>query len=493
MRGKGTFRNEAAGRARTVPARMGAASPCATGSCPGSDARRPLPDWQKREGLRSPAAKLTEIPGAPAAVLGTAPVIAIVLALSASFPGASALHASVLGPSVLGGRAVLESSEGKVETRELATLDCTDPRSLGAVIVRIEGLPPHAMPGSVVADDERAVVTLAGGDRLSGRVRGGRAELVDVEIAGGVRIGLAIDEIASVVFPSRIPAVGAVVPSPPKEGDRLYRRAGSGLDVLDGGVEEFTKEGVRIHGQSVGSKLVPWTEIAALYIEGVGGSAPKAPDPKAAKEAPKESSGKPQVSIDLADGGRLRGELERLSAEGCRLSTRNHEKVLVPIGALAQVVVEDGSIAFLSSYAPAEAPPSTPFGDDLGMRFETRLDRSVAGGTLTAGGKAFARGLGMHAPGRIRYKLDGSWKRLRGAVAVDDDTLRLASRGSVVFRVKVDGKVRFESLELHGGDPAVTFDQIDLSGAQELVLEADPSDGSSVADRADWLQMILSR
>jgi hypothetical protein len=408
-----------------------------------------------------------------------------------------ALSAPALLASVLGGRAVLESSEGKVETRELSALDCTDPRSLGAVIVRIEGLPPHTIPGAVVADDERAVVTLNGGDRLTGRVRGGRAELVDVEVAGNVRIGLAVDEISSLVFPSRIPSVGAVVPSAPKEGDRLYRRAGSGLDVLDGGIEEFTKEGVRIHGQSVGSKLVPWTEIAALYVEGLGAAAPKAPDPKAPrtspKEQPKEQTGKPQISLDLADGGRLRGELERLSAEGCRLSTRNHEKVLVPIAAIAQVVVEDGSVAFLSSMTPAEAPPSTPFGDDLGMRFETRFDRSVAGGALTAGGKTYARGLGMHAPGRILFKLDGAWKRLRGAVAVDDDTLRLTARGSVIFRVKVDGKVRFESLELHGGDPPVAFDQIDLSGAQELVLEADPSDGSSVADRADWLQMILSR
>ncbi len=396
---------------------------------------------------------------------------------------------------LLGGRAVLESAEGKVETRDLATLDCTDPRTLGAVIVRVEGLPPHTMPGPVVGDDERAVVTLAGGDKLTGRVRGGRAELVDVEIAGGVRIGLAVDEISSLVFPARIPSVGAVVPSAPKEGDRLYRRAGSGLDVLDGGVEEFTKEGVRIHGQSVGSKLVPWTEIAALYVEGLGSSTPKSPDAPGSKgsKAPAPAGGKTPVSVDLLDGGRLRGELERLSAEGCRLSTRNHEKILVPIAAIAQVVVEDGSVAFLSSLAPAEAPPSTPFGDDLGMRFETRFDRSVAGGPLTAGGKTSARGLGMHAPGRIRYALDGTWKRLRGSVAVDDDTLRLSARGSVVFRVKVDGKVRFESPELHGGDPPVAFDPIDLAGAKELVLEADVSDGSSVADRADWLQMILSR
>jgi hypothetical protein len=390
-----------------------------------------------------------------------------------------------------GGRAVLESSEGKVEVRDLATFDCTDPRSLGAAIVRIEGIPPHATAGAPIGDDERALVALAGGDRLVGRVRGGRAELVDIEIAGGVRLGLAVDEISSLVFPARIPSVGAVVPAAPKEGDRLYRRAGSGLDVLDGGVEEFTKEGVRIHGQSVGSKLVPWTEIAALYIEGFAAQA-KAPEPDAKR--PGTSAGtKPQVSLDLWDGGRLRGELERISAEGCRLTTRNHERIIVPASSLAQVVVEDGSIAFLSSLAPHEAPPSCPFGDDLGMRFETRFDRSVSGGILTAGGKPAPRGLGMHAPGTIRWKLDGTWKRLRGAVAVDDDTLRLTSRGSVIFRVKVDGKVRFESSEMHGGDPPATFEQVDLAGATDLLLEVDVADGSSVADRADWLHMVLSR
>jgi hypothetical protein len=32
---------------------------------------------------------------------------------------------------------------------------------------------------------------------------------------------------------------------------------------------------------------------------------------------------------------------------------------------------------------------------------------------------------------------------------------------------------------------------IDLSGARELVFEVDPSDGSTAADRADWIAPIL--
>ncbi len=401
---------------------------------------------------------------------------------TAWFLAALAVLASGRAPSqtATGTRVLLESAAGKIESRELAGFDCTDPRAVGAAIVRFEGLKAPPAPAT---EDEKAELALPGGDHLFGRVHGGRAELVDVEIVGGVHLGLALDEIASLVFPARIPAHGTIVPVPAAEGDRLYRRAGGGLDVIDGGIEEFTTGGVRIHGQNVGSKLVSWSEIAALFVEGMAGSEAK---------AHAASAGVP-VSLDLRDGGRLRGSLQRLSAEGCRLTTRNGERILVPAAAIALVVVDDGALAFLSAVKAEASPPSLPFGDDLGMRWESRVDRTVSGGQLVAGGRMYARGLGVHAPGRMSWKLDGTWKHLRGAVAVDDEVLRLPSRGSVVFRVIVDGKVRFESREMHGGDPPATIEGIDLAGASALELVVEPSDGSTVADRGDWLSMILWR
>jgi hypothetical protein len=57
--------------------------------------------------------------------------------------------------------------------------------------------------------------------------------------------------------------------------------------------------------------------------------------------------------------------------------------------------------------------------------------------------------------------------------------------------VVVDGQKRFESRELHAGDVPVPTGTIDLSGARELVFEVDPSDGSTAADRADWIAPIL--
>jgi hypothetical protein len=394
-------------------------------------------------------------------------------------PISLAFHVIVgMPPTRSGAHVLLETQAGAVEIRDLAGFECADPRQLGAWIVRFEGL---TFPLGPAADEERAEVTLPGGDRLFGRLHGGRAELIDIEIAGGVHLGLALDEIASLVFPARVPALGSVALAPPAEGDRLYRRAGGGLDAIDGGVEEFTTDGVRIHGESVGSKLVPWSEVAALFVEGPAGAG-------TAKRA--AGPGVP-ITVDLVDGSRLRGTLERLSSEGCRLTTRNGERVLIPAAALALALVDDGALAFLSSIPPSEAPPSLPFGDDLGMRWPHRVDRSVTGAQLRAGGRAFARGLGVHAPSRMVWKLEGGWKHLRGSVAVDDQVLRLPSRGSVVFRVLVDGKPRWQSRELHGGDPPTAIGSIDLAGAKELALEVDPSDGSSIADRADWLQIVL--
>src|SRR5262245_7563604 len=146
-----------------------------------------------------------------------------------------------------GVRVLLESASGEVKSRELAGFATSDPRELGARLVRFEGLTPPPAPA---LDEARAEVTLHGGDRLFGRLRGGRAELIGLEVTGGIHLGLALDEIASLVFPERIPKLGSVAPGPAKEGDRIYRRAGSGLDVIDGGIEEFTTDGVRIHGAS---------------------------------------------------------------------------------------------------------------------------------------------------------------------------------------------------------------------------------------------------
>jgi len=252
--------------------------------------------------------------------------------------------------------------------------------------------------------------------------------------------------------------------------------------VLEGGVEGFSDEGLTFHDQRVGQKLVPWSEVAGLYLDRASGKL----------ASPQKIEGVP-VALDLADGGRLRGGLTRLSAQGVELARAHGQALKLPLDALLLLSVEDARIAFLSDLAPAQAGAAAPFGDDLGMTWPPRIDGSVAGGPLAAGGRRFARGIGMHAPSRSTWKLGGAWKELRGLIGVDDESAALAARGSVVFRVFVDGKQVFESEVLHGGDVPRALPSIALTGAAELALEVGDAGDGFAGDRADWLELTLQR
>jgi hypothetical protein len=76
-------------------------------------------------------------------------------------------------------------------------------------------------------------------------------------------------------------------------------------------------------------------------------------------------------------------------------------------------------------------------------------------------------------------------------VAIDDEVLALPSKGSVVFRVLVDGELSYESESLTGGLGALTVPVVSLKGATRLSLEVEMAADLHVADRADWLRPVL--
>jgi hypothetical protein len=127
------------------------------------------------------------------------------------------------------------------------------------------------------------------------------------------------------------------------------------------------------------------------------------------------------------------------------------------------------------------------------MVWPPRLDLAVTGGPLAAGGRSWPRGLGMHAPSRMSFALDGRWTGFFGHAAVDDEALRLAVRGALVCRVLVDGAARWESPLLEGGDAPARFALDGLAGARVLTLEVDAAERSFAGDRADWLGPTLVR
>jgi hypothetical protein len=331
-----------------------------------------------------------------------------------------------------------------------------------------------------MVESDRAEVRLVGGDRALGPVVGGRGDVLEIELTGGAVLPVLVDRLESLRFPGRASADRRSGLAPGEAGDRLFWIRPTGLDRVDGTIEAFEEGGVRFDSV-LGAKTFPWPEVAALFVT---------PLPDEGSED--GGAARSEVVLDLVDGGRLRGRMGALGGAGATLTVSSGE-VSFPLGAVAEIVAGSGRIAFLSDLEPAAAFEGSPFDDDLGMRWPHRMDQAVTGGDLRSSGRRYARGIGVHAPSRLEWELDGTWKELRGAVAIDDSVLLLPHQGSVRFLVRVDGEERWQSGLVSGGQPPVTIPAVDLSGAKRLALEVDMATRFHVADRANWLRMLLVR
>ncbi|PNY80032.1 hypothetical protein CVO96_00490 [Deinococcus koreensis] len=109
------------------------------------------------------------------------------------------------------------------------------------------------------------------------------------------------------------------------------------------------------------------------------------------------------------------------------------------------------------------------------------------GRPLSVGGETFARGLGMHAQGQIRYRLDGRCTSLTARVGIDDE---VGNRGSAAFLVSGDGVRLFDSGLRRGGERALGL-TVRLSGVRELTLTVTDGGDGIAYDHADWAAATL--
>jgi alpha-galactosidase len=103
------------------------------------------------------------------------------------------------------------------------------------------------------------------------------------------------------------------------------------------------------------------------------------------------------------------------------------------------------------------------------------------GNTLRIAGTEYTKGLGVHGGSLIRYRLGGKCTRFKSVIGIDGEA---GSSGSVVFKVHVDGVVRYQSGLLRGGMSGEI--DLDLTGARELKLEVTSGGDGATLDHADW-------
>jgi hypothetical protein len=110
------------------------------------------------------------------------------------------------------------------------------------------------------------------------------------------------------------------------------------------------------------------------------------------------------------------------------------------------------------------------------------------GNPMRIEGVRYATGLGVHSFSSVTYPIGGRFSRFTTAVGVDDE---VGDRGSVAFRIYVDGDLAWDSGVTTGqeGPRAVA---VDVRGGDELTLVVtDAGDGGS-HDHANWAGAALT-
>ncbi len=111
----------------------------------------------------------------------------------------------------------------------------------------------------------------------------------------------------------------------------------------------------------------------------------------------------------------------------------------------------------------------------------------TTGSPMQIGDQVFPRGLGHHANGEIVVELGGRFHEFRCSVGVQ---WQGGNRGSVIFRVLVDGQMKWETGPLSDSDPPQSV-RVPVSGARQLRLIANDAGDGIGCDMANWAEAAL--
>ncbi len=316
------------------------------------------------------------------------------------------------------------------------------------------------------------IFVLADGGYVPAALLGADKTDLSVESAKLGALKLPLGALSGIVFrppphPAELDALLDRVARGEGQSDRLILDNG---DELTGLIEAGTLAGenLKIKG-NLGPVEVPVRRVVAMVFNPALRQKPAVP-PGAAW-------------IGLSDGARLLAVGPQLDGKSFQWTTFSGAKWKAAAKDLAFLMPQIGSAVYLSDVRPAEYR----FLPYLETKWPYKTDRNVTGGQLRCGGRLYLKGIGVHSAARLSYKLDRPWRRFQAEIGIDDST---GGRGSVGFRVFVDGALKYSSPPIRGGMPPQAV-SIDLSGAKQLDLVVDYGEAGNVMDHADWLNARL--
>ena len=110
------------------------------------------------------------------------------------------------------------------------------------------------------------------------------------------------------------------------------------------------------------------------------------------------------------------------------------------------------------------------------------------GQLMEINGNIFQTGFGVHAPSTINFDFSYlNYTSLIGKVGIDDES---GSNGSGIFKIYKDNNLIYSSPVLTGNSSYETFN-VDISNANTLILEMEPTSDGISWDHGDWADLTL--
>ena len=339
----------------------------------------------------------------------------------------------------------------------------------GAATERIDARSVLCVAGPRAIESSLPIACFAGGDRIRGLVTGGNegGDRLELQSPTLGRLDLAVDRLERLVLRSSAAQPDDLV-LPDGASEALFLPAALGFDRVAGALHQFSADGIRFQPESEKApRWFPHKDLVGLCIDGA-----EAPTETAIAELVTRSGDRVALTSFAFEGTTLRAQLATGGA--CTVAQ----------GDVACLLRLDLSAVFASRIEPSLAVESSPEGD---ATLPWRRDLAVSGSMLAAGGRCYARGLGVHSKSRLEFTVPAGMTSFVARVAFDDSALQLRVRGQVQVAVRVGDAAPAFAGELSPTDAPRMVGPIRVQPGQVVSLEVEFGQGRDLGDRVDWL------
>ena len=184
--------------------------------------------------------------------------------------------------------------------------------------------------------------------------------------------------------------------------------------------------------------------------------------------------------VGFSDGTRL--DVQKLEGKGVALRVTPAEGLTWSVAREELVSLQPlgGPVTYLSDLKAADYRHVAY----LKLTWPYQRDRNTTGGWLRAGERLYAKGLGLHGAARLTYAVPEGCRRFDTQLALDDSA---GNRGSIHFRVFVNGTLKYTSPTVRGGTAPIPV-SVELDGAKRLDLVVDFTAPTCWTVRTCWMR-----